>query len=51
MRLEMTNRPYHVLDDAIAASTNQLTGTHYAGWIGFQGMYADIVAEQPDLLD
>ena len=50
MRLEATNRPYHVLDHDVAATTNQLTGSHYAGWLGFQGMYTEIVAEQPDLL-
>jgi ribulose-5-phosphate 4-epimerase/fuculose-1-phosphate aldolase len=51
MRLEATNRPYHVLSDDIATSTNAQTGSHYAGWIGFQNMYAEIVAQQPDLLD
>jgi ribulose-5-phosphate 4-epimerase/fuculose-1-phosphate aldolase len=51
MRLEATNRPYHVLDDEVAAGTAQLTGLHYAGWIGFQGMFAEIAADQPDLFD
>jgi ribulose-5-phosphate 4-epimerase/fuculose-1-phosphate aldolase len=51
MRLEATNRPYHVLDDDVAAKTSQLTGLHYAGWIGFQGMFAEISADQPDLFD
>jgi ribulose-5-phosphate 4-epimerase/fuculose-1-phosphate aldolase len=51
MRLEATNRPYHVLSDEVATKTNSQTGSHYAGWIGFQNMYAEIVAEQPDLLD
>jgi L-ribulose-5-phosphate 4-epimerase len=50
MRLEATNRPYHVLDHDTAVKTNQQTGSHYVGWIGFQGMYAEIVSAQPDLL-
>jgi ribulose-5-phosphate 4-epimerase/fuculose-1-phosphate aldolase len=51
MRLEATGRPYHVLDADVAASTAAQVGTHYAGWLGFQGMYREILAEQPDLLD
>ena len=51
MRLEATGRPYHVLSDEVAASTAQMVGSHYAGWLGFQGMYAEIVADQPDLLE
>lgn len=51
MRLEATNRPYRVLDHEVALHTNRQTGTRYAGWLGFQGMWAEIVAEQPDLLD
>jgi ribulose-5-phosphate 4-epimerase/fuculose-1-phosphate aldolase len=51
LRLEATNRPYRVLDDTVAAHTRAQTGTHYAGWANFQSLYADIVAEQPDLLD
>jgi ribulose-5-phosphate 4-epimerase/fuculose-1-phosphate aldolase len=51
MRLEATNRPYHVLDHDVAFHTNQQTGSRYAGWLGFQALYAEIVAEQPDLLD
>lgn len=51
MRLEGTQRPYHVLDERVAVHTNEQTGSRYAGWLGFQGMYAEVVAEQPDLLD
>jgi ribulose-5-phosphate 4-epimerase/fuculose-1-phosphate aldolase len=51
MRLEATHRPYHVLDADVAASTAAQVGTHYAGWLGFQGMYREIVAEEPELLD
>lgn len=51
MRLEATGRPYHVLNHEVARNTNEQTGSHYAGWLGFQGMYHEIVADQPDLLD
>ena len=51
MRLEATGRDYHVLSDDIARGTNEQVGSHYAGWLGFQGMYQEIVADQPDLLD
>ena len=51
MRLEATGRPYHVLDGAVAASTAEQVGSHYAGWLGFQSLFTEIVAEQPDLCD
>ncbi len=51
MRLEATGRNYRVLDDAVAAHTAATVATPYAGWLGFQGMYAEIVAQEPDLLD
>ncbi|MFA5882714.1 MAG: class II aldolase/adducin family protein [Acidimicrobiia bacterium] len=51
MRLEATGRRYVVLDDATAAATAAQVGSPYAGWLGFQSLYAEIVAEQPDLLD
>lgn len=51
MRLEATGRPYNVLSDEVAASTNEQVGSHYAGWLGFQGMFQEILAEQPDLAD
>ncbi|MBB4855741.1 ribulose-5-phosphate 4-epimerase/fuculose-1-phosphate aldolase [Mycobacteroides chelonae] len=51
MRLEATGRPYLVIDDEIAMHTNRQTGTRYAGWLGFQVLYAQIVGEQPDLLN
>lgn len=51
MRLESTGLPYHVVDDEVAAHTNQQTGSRYAGWLGFQSYYTEVVAEQPDVLD
>jgi ribulose-5-phosphate 4-epimerase/fuculose-1-phosphate aldolase len=51
LRLEASGRPYRVLDDAVAAGTARTVGTPYAGWLGFQGMFAEIVAEEPDLCD
>jgi ribulose-5-phosphate 4-epimerase/fuculose-1-phosphate aldolase len=35
----------------LAARTAKQTGSHYAGWLGFQGYYDMIVAAEPDLLD
>jgi ribulose-5-phosphate 4-epimerase/fuculose-1-phosphate aldolase len=51
MRLEATGRDYGVLDPAVAAEVAAQVGTHYAGWLGFQGLFAEIVTEQPDLRD
>ena len=51
MRLEATGRPYHVLDDETAARTAEQVGTHYAGWLGFQSAFAEIVADEPDVGD
>lgn len=51
MRLEATGLPYKVVDDRVAHHTNQQNGTHFAGWLGFQSYFTEIVAEQPDLLN
>jgi ribulose-5-phosphate 4-epimerase/fuculose-1-phosphate aldolase len=51
LRLEATGRGYRVLDDAVAEHTLGQVGTRYAGWANFQSLYAEIVAEQPDLLE
>ncbi|MGJ3507891.1 class II aldolase/adducin family protein [Enemella sp. A6] len=51
MRLEATGRPYRVLNDAEAMDTNALTATHYAGWLGFQSLYEDVMANSPDIQD
>lgn len=51
LRLEATGRPYQVLDDAVAAHTARMVGTPYAGWLGFQSLYAEVVAQEPDVLD
>jgi ribulose-5-phosphate 4-epimerase/fuculose-1-phosphate aldolase len=50
MRLEATGRPYGVLDHDVASTTAQQVATPYAGWLGFQTLYAETVAAQPDLL-
>ena len=50
MRLEATGLPYKTIDDTIALHTNKQNGTHFAGWLGFQSYFTEIVAEQPDLL-
>lgn len=34
-----------------AALTHAQVGSHYAGWLNFQGLYQKIVREQPDLLE
>ncbi len=47
--LEATGRDYRVLDDEVAATTRELVGSRYAGWLNFQGMFAEIAHEQPDL--
>lgn len=49
MRLEATGRDYKVIDDATARRTNEQTGTHYAGWLGFQSYLRDIRARHSDL--
>lgn len=51
LRLEATGRPYRVLDDEVAAVTREQNGTHYAGWANAQALYAEILAEQPDLVN
>ena len=39
------------IDDESAALTASQVGGHHAGWFSFQPLYADVVAEQPDLLE
>ncbi len=51
MRLEATGLPYRVLDHATAAQTAEQVGTHYAGWLGFQGACAEVLATEPDVGD
>lgn len=51
MRLEATGQPYVVLDDETAAATAVQTGSEYATWLGFQSVYDEIVASEPDVLD
>lgn len=51
MRLEATGWPYLTIDPDVALRTNHQAGTPYAGWLGFQGLYTDITAEQPELFD
>jgi ribulose-5-phosphate 4-epimerase/fuculose-1-phosphate aldolase len=43
--------PYRALDDEIAKRTWEQVGQHHHGWMGFQPLYEEIVADQPDLLD
>lgn len=47
--LEATGRDYRVLDDEVAASTRELVGSRYAGWLNFQGMFDEIAHQQPEL--
>lgn len=48
--LDSTGRDYKVLGDEVAAFTRAQTGTSAVGYSGFQSMWKEIVAEQPDLL-
>jgi hypothetical protein len=39
------------IDPGHAEATQQLLGTHQAGWFQFQPLWARITREQPDLLE
>lgn len=39
------------IDHEIALRTQQRTGTHEAGWRGFQHLWEEIISEEPDLLN
>lgn len=44
LALEATGRPYKVLPHDVASFTRDQTGSHFAGWLGFHGPYAEIKA-------
>ena len=44
LALETTGRPYKVLPHDVASFTRDQTGSHFAGWLGFQNVYAEIKA-------
>ena len=43
--------PYRALDDEIAKRTWEQVGQQHHGWMGFQPLYQEIVAAEPELLE
>ena len=44
------SRAYRVLDDETAKRTWEQVGQHHHGWMGFQPLFEEIVADGPDLV-